>query len=103
MKAGERVYLKVSVNVLKEAEYVLIEIPVPAGCIIVNKSQGGHREYFKNKVVVFAEQLAKGRHTYEIELEPRYSGHYTLNPVRAELMYFPTFFGRNEMRRVQIR
>ncbi|MBT6836612.1 MAG: hypothetical protein HOA61_11260, partial [Bacteroidetes bacterium] len=44
-----------------------------------------------------------GKHRFEINLQPRYSGTYTLNPAKAELMYFPTIFGREEMKEVEIR
>jgi TonB-dependent SusC/RagA subfamily outer membrane receptor len=104
--AGERVKMKVVIDVMKDADYVQMEIPIPAGCTYGRKDVGGwidHREYFKNKVMIFAEKLDKGRHRYEIELEPRYTGRYTLNPAKAELMYFPVFYGRNSMSSVDIR
>lgn len=41
-------------------------------------------------------------HHFEIELEPRYSGSFTLNPAKASLMYYPIFFGRNEIKKLQI-
>ena len=28
---------------------------------------------------------------------------YTLNPAKVELMYFPTFFGRNEIKKVKVK
>jgi hypothetical protein len=31
---------------------------------------------------------------------PRYSGKYTLNPAKAEQMYFPVFYGREGMKKV---
>ena len=96
----------VQVNALKDADYVMIEIPIPAGCIYAGKPQDEydmHKEYFKNKVVMFAEYIHKGEHTYTIDLEPRYNGRYTLNPTKAELMYFPTFYGRNTMCKVDIK
>jgi alpha-2-macroglobulin len=102
LKAGERVKMKVAVQALQQAEYVMIEIPIPAGCILVNKSASGYREYFKNKVVIFQELLGKGNHSFEIDLECRYAGNYTLNPAKATLMYFPTFFGRNKMKTIRM-
>jgi hypothetical protein len=33
---------------------------------------------------------------------PRYSGKYTLNPAKAELMYFPMFNANNELKKVTI-
>jgi hypothetical protein len=39
--------------------------------------------------------LPIGRHTFRVALQPRYRGCYTVNPAKAELMYFPTRFGRS--------
>lgn len=106
LTSGEKVKMTVTVNALKEAAFVMVEIPIPAGCVYSNRNQPDwftHREYFKNKVVLFSELLSKGPHTYEIELETRYSGNYTLNPAKVSLMYFPTFYGRNAMDKVEIK
>ena len=106
IKAGEKVKMIVSVNVLKDAEYVQIDIPIPAGCTYGAKNNTDwtvYKEFYKNKVSLFSESLAKGKHEFEIELEPRYSGTYTLNPAKASLMYFPVFYGRNEMKKITIR
>ena len=106
LKAGEKITMKVSIEVLKDAEYVQIEIPIPAGCTYAEKKQDEwrmHKEFYKNKLVMFAEMMNKGIQRFEIELEPRYTGTYLLNPAKAELMYFPVFYGRNEMKRVEIK
>ncbi len=105
LKAGEKINLKVELKVLKDAEYVQIEVPIPAGCTYGEKKQDGwntHKEFSKNKTMIFAEKLKAGTYTYIIELEPRYTGRFHLNPAKAELMYFPTFYGRNEMKKVEI-
>jgi len=62
-----------------------------------------HREYRKDKVILFIEKMGKGEYSYEIELEPRYSGSYSLNPAKAELMYFPVFYGRNNIKNLTIK
>lgn len=81
----------------------MINIPIPGGCSYVSKTNNfrseSHREYFKNKTTIFLENLPKGEHTYEINLIPRYSGSYTLNPTKIELMYFPTFDANNEIKK----
>ncbi|MET0393606.1 MAG: carboxypeptidase-like regulatory domain-containing protein [Chitinophagaceae bacterium] len=102
---GEKVKLKIEIEALKDAEYVQVEIPIPAGCTYGEKKQEGpdmHREFLKDKAVFFIEAMSKGKHVYEIELEPRYTGVYHLNPARAELMYFPVFYGRNEQKKINI-
>ncbi len=105
IKAGERIKMIIEINALKDAEYVMLQVPIPAGCLYANKTgyaNGVYREFFIDKVAMFIESLPKGRHNYEIELEPRYNGTYTLNPTKVELMYYPTFFGRNELKKVLI-
>jgi alpha-2-macroglobulin len=104
--AGEKVKMIVNVNALKDADYVMIEVPIPAGCTYSAKKQDDwkvHKEFYKNKVAIFAEALPKGVHQFEIELEPRYKGTFSLNPAKVELMYFPTFYGRNEMSKIEIK
>ena len=108
LKAGELALLEVQIESSNESDYVIIEVPIPAGCSY-NKTNDTknpnevHREYYKHKVVIFCEKLPIGKHRFEINLQPRYSGTYTLNPAKAELMYFPTIFGREEMKEVEIR
>lgn len=106
LHAGEPVLLQADVHVQANADYVMIEIPIPAGCSYEGKTQeyGSevHREYFKNKVSVFCTSLKAGHYTYAVRLMPRWSGVYHLNPARAEMMYFPVFYGREALREVKI-
>lgn len=108
LKAGQAVELKATVQVKADADYVMVEIPIPAGCSYAGKPQTGmysevHREYFKHKVSLFCKRLQKGTYTFTVLLMPRYSGVYHLNPAKAEMMYFPVFFGREGMKKIEIR
>jgi alpha-2-macroglobulin len=106
LKAGEATVLKVTIMVDQPAEYVMIEVPVPAGCSYDDKAGWypgeEYREQYRDRTSIFCNRLSKGSYTFEIRLLPRYSGSYSLLPAKAELMYFPTFYGRNEARRVWI-
>jgi len=107
LKAGEMTTLKVEVEVKADADYMMIEIPIPAGCSYENKVQNfwgveTHREYFKNKTSIFCTKLKQGKYTFEIDLMPRYTGSYILNPAKAEMMCFPVFYGREGMKKVGI-
>ncbi len=107
LKAGEPIVLRTTVNVLADVDYIMIEIPIPAGCSYQEKNQGYannevHREYFKNKVSIFCSTLKKGKYEFSISLQPRYTGSYQLNPAKAEMMYFPVFYGRESMKKVTI-
>nr|WP_121271329.1 carboxypeptidase-like regulatory domain-containing protein [Pedobacter schmidteae] len=107
LKAGNLTNLKVEVDVRADADYVMIEIPIPAGCSYENKMQSfwgveTHREYFKHKTSIFCTHLKKGKYSFNISLMPRYSGSYTLNPAKAEMMYFPVFYGREGIKRITV-
>jgi len=107
LKAGKPVNLEVVIKVDADAEYVQIEVPIPAGCSYESKSQSFygkevHREHFKEKVSIFCNRLTKGEHKFTVELIPRFTGRYTLNPAKAELMYFPTFYGNEEVKTTEI-
>jgi hypothetical protein len=97
--AGQPVSMIAEVLVKKEAQYVMIELPIPAGCTYAEKPAGyhpeTHREYFRNKTVIFCEHLPVGKHTFEIPLIPKYAGVYSLNPAKVSLMYFPLFRANN--------
>lgn len=108
LKAGTATTLKIEVDVRADADYVMIEVPIPAGCSYENKMQSfsgveTHREYFKNKTAIFCTKLKQGKHSFSISLMPRYSGSYALNPAKAEMMYFPVFYGREGMKRVEVK
>ncbi|MBS0028890.1 alpha-2-macroglobulin family protein [Chitinophaga sp. 22321] len=107
LTAGRAVTMEVVVDVKANAEYVMVEIPVPAGCSYDNKNTSRehneiHREYFKNKVNIFSNYLSKGKHTFTVSLMPRYTGYYHVNPAKAEIMYFPVFFGREAIKQLII-
>lgn len=107
LKAGEPATLVVTLNVKQAgAEYVMLEVPIPASCSYNSKINSNisevHREYFKEKTVIFCEKLPVGKHLFRISLLPRYTGTYSLNPAKVELMYFPVVNANNEIRNIQV-
>ncbi|WP_184550399.1 carboxypeptidase-like regulatory domain-containing protein [Mucilaginibacter sp. FT3.2] len=107
LKGGIPVLLKAEITAKGDADFVMIEIPIPAGCSYQTKEQSWsnnevHREYFKEKVSIFCRKLKEGKYTFTVNLIPRYDGNYHLNPAKAEMMYFPVFYGREAMKSVVI-
>jgi uncharacterized protein YfaS (alpha-2-macroglobulin family) len=107
LQRGKPVTLTVAVEVKKDAEFVMIEVPIPAGCSYEEKKrQYGsgevHREHYAHKTNIYCQDLRKGHYEYQIELLPRYSGKYRLNPALAECMYFPVLYGREGLKHVSI-
>ena len=106
LSAGKEVTFVVDVTMKKDAEYIMLNIPIPAGCSYGDKEKyygEAHREYFKNETTIFCEKLLKGDHRFEVKLIPRYTGKYTLNPSKIELMYFPVFNANNVVKKVVIK
>ncbi len=104
--AGQKVTFQVRVDVKKTADYVMIEVPIPAGCSYDIKAKSNyheaHREYYRNQVNIYMNNLRKGFYTFEIELMPRYTGSFTINPAKVEPMYLPLMYGNDEVRKVRI-
>lgn len=108
LQFGQAAQLVVEIEVKQESQYVMIEIPIPAGCSYYQKPQTYrslevHREYFADKVSIFCTRLTAGKQRFTVDLEPRFTGTYTLNPVRVEEMYFPVLYGRNGVEKVSIK
>lgn len=103
---GETAKLIVTVTADKEAEYVVVSIPVPSGCSYNDRQPRSfteiHREEYRNKVNIYCERMSAGTHTFEIDLTPRFNGRYTINPAQVKMIYFPVFNANNEMKQVEI-
>ncbi|MEM6723318.1 MAG: hypothetical protein AAF598_04725 [Bacteroidota bacterium] len=114
IEQGSPLIMKVELEMKKKGDYILLKIPIPSGCSIGNKSHGkhpleNHREYFKHQVNIYFQHLpegspekGEGKISLEIELEPRYTGQYQLNPANAELMYFPSLQANNAAKILRI-
>ncbi|MDX2245597.1 MAG: carboxypeptidase-like regulatory domain-containing protein [Bacteroidia bacterium] len=107
LKAGEKAWIRVNVEVNFAGEYLMLQVPIPAGCSYGEKKQAfpyaDHAEYYKDRVNLYFTRLPEGNYTFDIELEPRYEGNYTLNPAQMEMMYAPAKNGNNEARTTAIR
>lgn len=107
LKAGKPLSLHVTLDVKKDAEYVMITVPIPAGCSYDLKNQSRtngevHREYDVHETRIYCERLQAGAYEYTVKLEPRYKGVYSINPAKAEWMYFPVIYGRTETRKINV-
>ncbi|MCT4587414.1 MAG: carboxypeptidase-like regulatory domain-containing protein [Carboxylicivirga sp.] len=107
LSTGKEYALIVDLEVKKDAEYLMLEIPIPAGCSYVSKPgadwRESHREYYKEKVNIYFQNLQPGQHQLEIKIAPRFSGSFTINPAKMESMYFPTLYGRNKTKRIRVK
>ena len=56
----------------------------------------------KDRIAIYCRRLPAGTHTFTVDLEPGFTGAFTMNPATAEMMYFPTFSGRNGLKKVEV-
>ncbi|MFN8394563.1 MAG: alpha-2-macroglobulin family protein [Bacteroidia bacterium] len=111
LEAGKPVTLEVTVKFKKAAEYLMLEIPIPSSCSYYHNGpsynsgrwNGDYRENFRQKTCIYLRQAYPGTHTFEVDLLPRYTGTFNLNPARIEDMYHPTIAGQTTIDRVEVK
>lgn len=106
LNKGEEIKLVIKVKADKPADYVMLEIPIPAGLDYVSKPAAGyreyHRSYYDHQVVIFYEHLTAGEFEISFPLKARYPGKYQVNPAKISQQYFPAFFGSTGVERVNV-
>lgn len=110
MIAGKPVTLYVEVIVSKDAtrQHVMIDVPIPGSCSYYNKSTllvgpETHREYYKERTLIFCESMSPGRYLFKVELLPRFTGKYNINPAQVSLMYLPVVNANTAMKKIRVR
>ncbi len=109
LEAGKLVALNVEVDLTKESdlEHVMIEVPIPGACSYADKNQlcnrvETHREYFKERTVIFCENMKPGKYVFVIQLLPRFTGKYLVNPAQISLMYVPVVNANTDMKQIEV-
>jgi len=106
VRAGVPVTLTVDVEFYRSAEYLVIEIPVPAGFSYNTRESWvrgeTHREFHRDHVAIFIRHADPGKRSFTVELMPRFTGTFTANPAKVSLMYFPTIFSNEGLNKVRI-
>ncbi len=91
----------------KTAEFVMLEIPIPAGAVYSKKNihylpYEVNREYHDDKVVIFFRKIPSGSYYFNINLESRFAGKFNVIPTKISLMYFPDVFGFSDAKEFRI-
>ncbi|MEM7573378.1 MAG: alpha-2-macroglobulin family protein [Bacteroidota bacterium] len=107
LNSSDAFTLEAIVELPADADYVLVEIPIPAGAEYANHNEfrgpyAVQREYRRDRVAVFCDHLPAGNHRFKVALRGRFPGEYTLNPVRAELQYLPAITANAAIQQLQI-
>jgi hypothetical protein len=108
LRAGKPVQMKVKVLARASHENVVVEIPIPAGCVYDRKIQQEspyeqHREYAYDRVYIYLEHMPFGYQEFTIPLVPKFNGRFTTAPSRAALMFYPDKAAYTGRKRFDIR
>ncbi len=96
LQKGITTTLQVDVNTYSTKKYVMITVPIPAGCIVQqSKNSNNNIEYRKDKIIIYQQQLAVGKQTWNFTLMPTYTGKYILPAAQVSSMYYPFINGNN--------
>ncbi|MGB9005863.1 MAG: Ig-like domain-containing protein [Candidatus Aminicenantales bacterium] len=129
VKAGTVVVVNLEVVVTQESPFVVVEDPLPAGFEAVNVSlqtesqeqqrqmeeqetaakerpwwleEFNHVEMHDDRVLVFADSLAPGIHTFRYMARALNFGEYVCPGTKVEQMYAPEIYGRSVERQLRI-
>lgn len=124
VKGGEIYKVQLSVVAPSLRRYVVLRDPVPAGLSVVKTDfatessrlsellkrgaqpswQTFHRfEDYNDRILLFADALAPGEHTYEYLVRAQTPGQYLHPAAQAEEMYHPELFGRTSERTLVVK
>ena len=114
LTAGELVRVTLRLTSPADRNYVVVDDPLPAGLEAVNaafattdpmvaRNTGGnrwwgsfnHTELRDDRVLLFADYLTRGEHTYTYIARATTPGAFVHPPAQTELMYDPEINGRN--------
>lgn len=92
--SGKPVEMEVTVFAKRNQFNCVIEVPIPAGCVYGQKIQAEnytetHRQYLTDRVLIFAEEMPFGYHTFTVKLTPKFDGVFHTAPARSALMFYP--------------
>lgn len=107
-RAGDNIQMEVQISAKRKADYVMVEVPIPASANYlagdVNKSiYEVHREHYKDKLIIYFSELPEGGTSFTINLQLGFSGGFSMNPATVKEMYYPFFFGRNQVKKIIVR
>lgn len=106
IKRGISTQLVVDISTYKTKEYVMIEIPLPAGVIIKNKVENHYSrdyiEYKNDKILIYKTIMPMGETQWKFDIEPIYKGSFRIPPAQISMMYYPFVFGNNQASRLTI-
>jgi uncharacterized protein YfaS (alpha-2-macroglobulin family) len=107
VKSGDEILVILELDARRDAEYIMVEDPMPAGVQPIDRDQGYavpgvrlrqprlHREFHDQHAAFFISSLRKGKRTLAYLVRATLPGSYHIMPARVLPMYDPQFAGNS--------
>jgi uncharacterized protein YfaS (alpha-2-macroglobulin family) len=119
LQAGRRYRIDVVIETDAPQQYLAVEVPLPAGLEAIDTRLGAggaaralplgyygfwvsHEELHRDRVLLFADELAPGRHVHTVHVLATTPGRYVLPAAVVEAMYSPEVRARTTATRVRV-
>ena len=112
--SGDEILVVLHVQVAKDADYILIEDPFPAGTQAIDRDRGYdikgialrvpqvHREFGDQRAAFFVPHASRGEMTLAYLLRATLPGDYNVMPARVMPMYDPQFAGNSSNTTIKV-
>ncbi len=106
-KSGDEILVVLELESAQDADYVLVEDPLPAGAQPIEQDRGYavpgvrlqqprlHREFHDSHAAFFISHLRRGKRTLAYLIRATLPGRYNIMPARILPMYDPQFAGNS--------
>ena len=109
VKSGQKVLVRLTVDVNERVRYLVLEDPLPAGAEVLDEQSGGWAYAWSSqtardeKMVFFQREMATGSVPFYYVMRPQIPGRYHVLPPVIEGMYAPEVRARGAESRLEIR
>ena len=110
VKSGDLVEIELEIDSKNDYEYLVFEDMKPAGFEPVDvrsgyngNALGAYVEFRDNRVVFFARQLARGKHSVSYRMRAEIPGKFSALPTRAAAMYAPELKGNSDELKIGVK
>jgi uncharacterized protein YfaS (alpha-2-macroglobulin family) len=119
--AGQPAVLEVTVTTDARHRYVALDVPIPAGVELIDRSLGrggasapmrvtavrstlpySHHELRGDRALVFVDELPAGTYRYRVPVRATHEGTYAMPPATAHAMYSPEVSGNTDAQNVRV-
>lgn len=109
VSSGQKLLVRLTVDVKEPVRYMVLEDPLPAGAEVLDEPSGGWAYAWSSqtvrdeRMVFFEREMATGSHTFTYVMRPQIPGLFHVLPPVIEGMYAPEVRARGAESRLEIR